>query len=117
MNILEQQQSNKRRTWLVMATFVMFLLLLGVGFDHFVLGLRGTPPIGALVALAAGGVSSISSYFRGDQAVLRSSAAVPLETALSAAVNKDDILKLRQLENVVDEMTIASGLPRPKTYV
>lgn len=117
MNILEQQQRNKRRTWLVMGTFVLFLLLLGVGFDFFVLGLRGSPPIGALVALAAGGFSSISSYFSGDKAVLRSSNAVPLETALSSATGNDEILKLRQLENVVDEMTIASGLPRPKTFL
>jgi heat shock protein HtpX len=48
--------------------------------------------------------------------VLLSTAARPIEE-LQASATDDDRLKLRQLENIVDEMAIASGLPRPKVYV
>jgi heat shock protein HtpX len=41
---------------------------------------------------------------------------VPADRAIAAA-SDEDRLKLRQLENVVDEMSIAAGLPRPKVYV
>jgi heat shock protein HtpX len=48
--------------------------------------------------------------------VLLATASRPLEE-LAAAATDADKLKLRQLDNVVDEMTIAAGLPRPKVYV
>src|SRR4051794_22816102 len=117
MNLLEQQASNRRRTWAVMAVFVAFLLFLGYGFDRFYLGGGGTPfPIGSLAAIALGSVSAWSSYYGGDRAVLLSSGAIPLEEAAPAG-SEGDKLKYRQLENVVDEMSIAAGLPRPRIYV
>jgi heat shock protein HtpX len=117
MNLYEQQQSNRRKTWLVMLAFVAFFLLLGFGFDAFYLGDgRGGVPVGSMIALGVGSVSAAVSYFSGDRAVLLSTAARPIEE-LQASATDDDRLKLRQLENVVDEMAIASGLPRPKVYV
>jgi heat shock protein HtpX len=38
-------------------------------------------------------------------------------TDVAADADGDERLKLKQLENVVDEMAIASGLPRPDVYV
>ena len=117
MNLYEQQASNRRKTWLVMLAFVAFFLFLGAGFDAFYLGAGGGfVPIGSLIALGVGSVSAAVSYFTGDRAVLLSTRAKPLEE-LAAVATGADKLKLRQLENVVDEMTIASGLPRPKVYV
>ena len=117
MNLYEQQQSNRRKTWLVMLAFVAFFLFLGFGFDAFYLGAaRGGFPVGSVIALGIGSVSAAVSYFSGDRAVLLSTAAQPVE-ALQASATDADRLKLRQLENVVDEMAIASGLPRPKVYV
>jgi len=117
MNLYEQQRSNRRRTWLVMLAFVAFFLFLGFGFDAFYLGaLGGGVPIGSVVALGVGSASAAVSYFSGDRAVLLSTAAQPVEE-LQASATDADRLKLRQLENVVDEMAIASGLPRPKVYV
>jgi heat shock protein HtpX len=117
MNLFEQQASNRRRTWAVMAVFVAFLFFLGYGFDRFYLGGGETPlPIGSLVAVGVGGLSAWSAYFAGDRAVLLSSGAVALEQAATAATEAD-ALKYRQLENVVDEMSIAAGLPRPRVYV
>jgi heat shock protein HtpX len=117
MNLYEQQASNRRRTWLIMAGFVAFLFLLGAGFDTFYLGQGGGyVPIGSIGALAIGGVSSLASYYRGDRAVLLSTGAKPA-AELAAAATGDERLKLQRLENVVAEMAIAAGLPRPQVYV
>ena len=117
MNLYEQQRSNRRKTWLIMLAFAGFFLLLGVGFDAFYIGAGGgTVPVGSLLALGAGSFSAAISYFSGDRAVLLATGARPVEE-LEAGAAAADRLKLRQLQNVVDEMTIASGLPRPKVYV
>lgn len=114
MNLYQQQASNRRRTWLIMAVFVAFLFLLGYGFDLFYIGT--TTPVAGSVALVYGTVSSVVSYIRGDRAVLASAGAIPLDDAILAAPDADR-LKLRQYDNVVDEMAIAAGLPRPKASV
>ena len=117
MNLYEQQQSNRRSTWVVMLAFVGFFLFLGFGFDAFYIGTGGgAVPVGSVIALGVGSVSAAVSYFSGDRAVLAATAARPIEE-LQAAATDPDRLKLRQLENVVDEMAIASGLPRPRVYV
>jgi heat shock protein HtpX len=116
MNLFEQQASNRRRTWAVMAGFVAFLSLLGYGFDRFYLGSAVPFPVGSVVALGVGSLSAWSSYFAGDRAVLLSSGAVPIEQ-VGPSASDDDKLKYRQLENVVEEMSIAAGLPRPRIYV
>jgi heat shock protein HtpX len=100
-----------------MLAFIAFFLFLGFGFDVLYLGSAGGGfPFGSVIALGIGSVSAAVSYFSGDRAVLLSTAAQPVE-ALQASATDADRLKLRQLENVVDEMAIASGLPRPKVYV
>lgn len=101
-----------------MTVFVGFLLFLGYGFDRFYLGDgEFVFPAGTLVALGVGSVSALASYYSGDRAVLLSTGAVPLERALSTAAAGDSALKIRQLDNVVEEMSIAAGLPKPKVFV
>jgi heat shock protein HtpX len=117
MNLYEQQTSNRRKTWLIMIAFVVFLLILGLGFDAFYVGAAGgSVPVGTLAALGVGSVSALASYFNGDRAVLAATSAKPIEE-LAAAADDADKLKYRQLENIVDEMAIAAGLPRPRVYV
>jgi len=117
MNLYEQQRSNRRKTWLIMAAFVTFLFVLGLGFDAFYLGAGGGfVPIGSLLSLGVGSVSALASYFGGDRAVLLATSAQPIEQ-VAAAASEADRLKLRQLDNVVDEMSIAAGLPKPRVYV
>ncbi|MBE3134875.1 MAG: M48 family metallopeptidase [Acidobacteria bacterium] len=115
MDLFQQQVSNRRRTWLVMAIFVAFLFFLGFGFDTFYL--RTRVPITGLVALAAGAVGAYLSYRSGDRAVLASAGAVPISDLQGPSVSEADRLEYRQLENVIEEMTIASGLPRPALFV
>jgi heat shock protein HtpX len=42
---------------------------------------------------------------------------VPVSTRIAEAASDDDRLRFRQFENVVDEMAIASGLPRPQAWI
>jgi len=118
MNLLEQQAANRRRTWLVMAVFIGFLAFLGAGLDLFVIG-EGQfyAPVATTAALAIGGGQAWWSLRNGDRAVLRSSSAVPLAERLAQAASDDDRLRYRQFENIVEEMAIAAGLPKPQAYV
>ncbi len=117
MNLYEQQASNRRRTWFVMIAFVAFLFVLGLGFDEFYIGTAGGyVPIGSVLSLGVGSVSALATYYGGDRAVLLATGARPIaEAEASAAV--PDRFKLHQLDNIVDEMAIAAGLPRPPVYV
>ncbi len=119
MNLYEQQAANRRRTWLVMIAFTVFLLTLGMGFDAFYLGqVGGSFPVASILALGVGSVSAAAGYFNGDRAVLLGSGAVPIEDMRSASsAGGPESLALARLDNVVDEMAIASGLPRPRVYV
>jgi heat shock protein HtpX len=116
-NLFVEQAANRRKTWLIIAGFVAFLAFLGFGFDLFVLGhdagralARGQVPVpvGAMLGLLFGGVSSYFGYRFGDRAVLASSGARPV---------RPDDPNAKVLMNVVTEMAIASGLPMPKVYV
>ncbi|HLA68846.1 MAG TPA: M48 family metalloprotease [Bacteroidota bacterium] len=110
-NIYEQQAHNRQMTVFVMIGFALFLGLLGMGFDFYFsgsVGEGGFIPLGTVVALAVGTGSAFWSLSNGPSAVLTSAGAVPAD---------DSNPSHRQLLNVVDEMAIASGLPRPAVYV
>ncbi len=121
VNLYDQQATNRRKTGIVIALFLVLVLLLGFGFDRFILG--GAPsfgptgpgpsrrvgfPIATVIALGVGSLSAWLGYRHGDRLVLASCRAVPL-----APID----LKARQLDNVVEEMAIASGLPKPTVYI
>ena len=120
MNLYEQQTKNRRTTWLIMIAFVALVLVLGLGFDGLYLGAAGGAggfiPFGTIAAFGIGAASAFASYYNGDRAVLAATSAAPIEQVAAAAADLDK-LKLRQLENVVDEMAIAAGLPRPRVYI
>jgi heat shock protein HtpX len=117
----EQIQSNKRRTWVLV--FSMLLLLLTLGF---LIGVAVVPslenmssetpgisinPIGGLlgvvIAFGVWAVMATVSYFQGDSILLSMSGA--------RRIKKEDH---PQLYNVVEEMTIASSLPKvPNVYI
>lgn len=105
LNLYEQQRRNLRRTRWFLAAFIALLAFLGWGTDQFLL--RGGW-FCTLAAIAVGGISSAWALKNGDRAVLQSSRAVPLDLANPSQ---------KVLDNVVEEMSIASGLPKPKVYV
>jgi heat shock protein HtpX len=129
MNIYEQQQANRKRTVMVIAVFIVFFAFLGFGFDYFYFGFHpwsnpvaasglGGPgsaagigfPIATVAALLFGSGQAWWGLRFGDQAVLSSSNAIPVNPATTDPTE-------RQLLNVVEEMKIAAGLPMPKVYI
>lgn len=92
-----------------MFLFILFLSFLGLGFDFFLVAdVETFFPIGTLAALAIASLSVIWSLNGGAAAVLGSSGAVPVD---------ESDTHYRQLVNVVEEMCLASGMPKPKVYV
>ncbi|HEY3203282.1 MAG TPA: M48 family metallopeptidase [Thermoanaerobaculia bacterium] len=110
MNLYDQQRRNLANTRFFIAAFILLLVLLGLGADGVLYGAGASPgiPIATLGALCVGGFSAWWSLHGGDQAVLESANAAPLDLADP---------KQRVFENVVEEMAIAGGLPKPAIYV
>ena len=132
MNIYEQQASNRRMTAMIMAAFVAFFLVIGLGFDFFYLSFnpaaqpklkwndaagyyetqKASPaskiPFGTIISLLAGLGMAANSMFNGTSMVLRST------MARRAAGSSE---KEKQFLNVVEEMATAAGLPVPAAYV
>lgn len=110
-NIYEQQAHNKRATAFLVVLFVVFMAFIGLGFDAFYLGTVSKDmflPIGTLIAVVFGVATASWSLKSGAKAVLSSTRAVPADPNNPAH---------KQLINVVEEMSIASGLPKPDVYV
>ncbi|HEY6929436.1 MAG TPA: M48 family metalloprotease [Thermoanaerobaculia bacterium] len=109
-NLYEQQKRNIARTRLILAGFILFLAFLGIGADVFLYGSGVGPgiPVCTIGALLLGGFSAWWSLQGGDKAVLESAHAVPVDL-------RDP--KQRTLDNVVEEMAIAAGLPKPAVFV
>jgi heat shock protein HtpX len=117
-NLFAQQEANRRRsTWLIVG-FIVFFAWVGFGGDlAFGLLTADAPPdayhhvvpvIGLFTTLAAGGICWYSWRF-GAQRVLWSTGAWEIVEPATPGQ--------RQLVNVVEEMAIASGIPKPKVYV
>jgi heat shock protein HtpX len=123
LNLFEQQASNRRRSWWLVAAFMLFFAWLGFGGDLILwLGTRPVPgevvrqvayvhriPWLGIVTTSIGLWIVLSTLRNGAQKVLWSTGAIPLTDARTDPE--------RQLENVVDEMAIAAGVPRPRVYV
>jgi heat shock protein HtpX len=96
---------NKRNSVLLLTSMAVCLLALGVIIGMAVAGPNG----GTFGLLIAGGIwliLSIISFSSGDQILLSASNAVPVTHDVHP-----------QLFNVVEEMSIAAGLPMPKVYI
>ena len=98
----EAQAANKRNSLLLIA-FVIILAFLMAYFITWYLRL-GTS--GILLAAIFAIAYPLFSYYASDSIVLASSGAKPA-----------DEQQYRQFHNVIEGITIASGLPKPKVYV
>ena len=117
-NLFEQQDANRRRTrWLVVA-FIVFFGWLGFGGDWILYELtRDAPPNAyrhvfpwAGIALTAfAGLLAAYAWKTGPNKVLWSAGAREIETASGDSETR--------LVNVVEEMAIASGVPRPRIWI
>ncbi|MCJ7729467.1 MAG: M48 family metallopeptidase [Sedimentisphaerales bacterium] len=96
---------NKRNSVLLLVTMACCLIALGVVIGIAVGGPDGGT-WGVLIAAAIWVVLTLISFSAGDQILLSASNAVPVTHDVHP-----------QLFNVVEEMSIASGLPMPKVYI
>jgi heat shock protein HtpX len=86
----------------------VFLGFLGAGLDFAFVGRQIGLPVATLGALAMGAFSAYWSLHGGDKAILTSTHARPLNPADP---------REKALDNVLEEMAIAAGLPKPAGYV
>jgi heat shock protein HtpX len=93
---------NRRRSWLLVALAFGLLLLVAEGFNLYI----GGGPFGLLVALGIAGTGTVSSYYFSDKLALGIAGAREV-THEQAPV----------LFNVVEEMSVAAGLPMPRVMV
>ena len=109
-NLYDQQKRNLSNTRLFIAGFVLLLVLVGLGADGVLYAGGFSPgiPFATLGALCFGGMSAWWSLHGGDRAVLDSAAAIPLDPSDP---------KQRVLDNVVEEIAIAGGIPKPAIYI
>jgi heat shock protein HtpX len=118
LNLFEQQARNRRLTVAWLALFILFFAWLGFGGDlalYLAAASRTEgqvayrfPWIGVAVTTIAAIVAWVS-WRKGPQQVLWSTGAREL--------TDPQTLEEKQLVNVVEEMAIAAGLPKPKVYV
>jgi heat shock protein HtpX len=97
---------NRRRSWVLVVAVAIVLGVFGgvIGFA------TGIDWFGVVLAVAIAAVMTVGSYFGGDALVMATSAAREVDTSQPAE-------RYRQLVNVVEEMRLAGGLPRPRVWV
>jgi heat shock protein HtpX len=97
---------NKRNSLLLIAAFLAFITVFGYIIGYAWLGNPAEAVFGLVLALVVGTVAGLATYYGGDRMVLAASHA--------REVTHDEA---PVLFNVVEEMTIAAGLPMPKVYI
>lgn len=98
----EQITANKRKSFLILFLFIVFIGFLGWIFGET----SGAGNIFVFFAFAIALFLSVSTFFFGDKMVLAISRAKPV-----------DRKKNPYLANVVEGLAIAAGIPAPKTYI
>ena len=106
MNIYEQINKNKQSTWLFLLIFSLLFLFIGLGIDQYY-GTGAQMPVFTLIAVMISAAMSASGYLYGDKIILSSTHARGLDLSDP---------KQKQWQNIIEEMSIASGIPVPKTY-
>jgi len=92
-----------------MVGFVFFVTWLGVGGDLAMGTLQQGAPIGTLVVLLIAVLVTWRAWTKGPQRILWSTGARELTDPQTT--------EERQIVNVVEEMAIAAGMPKPKVYL
>ena len=117
-NLFQQQEDNRRHTTWLVALFILFFAWVGFGGDlALYLQTASAPPgayhhiipfIGIGATLVAGGITWYSWTNGADRVLWATGAKEIVEP-----IGEDE----QRLVNVVEEMAIAAGLPRPRIWL
>ena len=116
-DLFSQQQSNRSRSHWLITGFVLFFAWLGFGGDLILLEMsRGDAanlswefPIFGVVLTSYAAITAFWAWRAGSHAILGSTGSVELK---QPATEQE-----RLLVNVVEEMAIAAGMPRPSIWI
>lgn len=97
-------ESNQRRTWILITLFVGFVVAVGYLYGTYV---SGDGPTALIVALIISLVMTLISWFAGDKVALASTGAAEIT----------DHEQFPTLWNVVENLAITAGIPRPRIYI
>jgi heat shock protein HtpX len=100
--VYDQVTSNKRRSWLLVAGFVVLVGVAATAFAYLI----GGGPIGIVIALVIASATSFGAYWKSDAVALR------MSRAREATADE-----FPRYHNIVEGLCIASGLPKPRLYV
>ena len=95
-------RSNKRRSALLIASFIVVVGLVGFAFGLAI----GNGIAATIIALVFAGILAFMSYWKADKIALAVSRAKPA-----------DPQEYARLHNLVEGLCLASGLPKPGVYV
>jgi heat shock protein HtpX len=94
--------SNVRKSWLLILVFIAFVALIGLVFGY----LTDFGMWGLIIAVALSLFMTWGSYYASDKIALSISRA-----------KEADPSQYRQLHNIVEGLSIAAGMPKPRVYV
>ena len=100
--MFELIRANKRRSVLLVISFVVVVALVGAAIGALV----GNGPVFTLVALVISALIAFGSYWKADAIALAVSRAKPADPG-----------EYQRLHNLVEGLCIAGGLPKPGVYV
>lgn len=96
--------SNRRKSWILILLFIGILAAAGYVYGYIV---TDAGPFGLIFALSVSFVMTLVSWFAGDKIALASSGAQELTERETFPT----------LWNVVENLAITAGIPRPRIYV
>jgi heat shock protein HtpX len=102
MGMYEQIARNKRRTFVMLAAFVLLIAGVAVAIGYLMQGGVAIVPIAIVIAIAL----AWTSYFASDRIALAASRAKPADGP-----------EFARYHNLVEGLCIAAGLPKPRLYV
>jgi heat shock protein HtpX len=99
--IYTHQDENIAKTWILMAGFLGVVVGIGYAVSYYF-----NDPGFLVVAVVLAVVMNISSYWFSDKIVIASAGAHPA-----------DPVQYRELHDIVENLAITAGLPKPKVYI
>ncbi|MCX7704718.1 MAG: M48 family metallopeptidase [bacterium] len=106
IDFFQQQRINRWKTFNIILISVILLGIIGYLIDTSYF--KNKFPVMTIVAVLVAVINSLISYYYGDKMVLASVDARMPDTA---------VFKEQQYVNIVNEMSIAAGIPRPQAFV